>query len=507
MILKIYELEDIDHGQLKEKLSKASSLTLLFPVPSIGVSNSHLDIISDLLYISFCCEKIAYFINTIDSEFITRDRYYLDFQIRCSANDIDGLTESLIFSSKLLNNETTDDARMLEFKDGILGYEDSLNKRLFAFPDIINRYWANLINGAYWEIASEFYESEDEFFRITYKKHPEHRFEFWRSAKAKTFNAPIYISTESWIVPPTTDLIKALQVYSGLNFRLELNDAEKVEYNGRIILLTNNAAVYFNETPKLIKAIECTQTALAKYSSTNIKRLPQEPQISLWDGIYDKKTRRRSTKQRFEPSLLSFKVSEFGDLIVAKYQGFSHVFFVRNALSFEEIKELDHYLFPAFAKTQTLIANSISNNCNWLELNDDSFEELCYDILYCHPKFDSATIQKMGKSRSRDGGRDITIRSKGTPTSESKLYIFQCKFLSSSSSLTASKIPNAANVIMQYDAKGYGVFTTAVIDATLYDMLEGFRKTNNTDVSITMSKYELERHLNLHQTIKSKYFK
>ena len=176
-------------------------------------------------------------------------------------------------------------------------------------------------------------------------------------------------------------------------------------------------------------------------------------------------------------------------------------------MTFEEIKNLNSFLYPAYSKVQNLISISISEKCDWLELTDDTFEELCYDILYCHPHFDSSTIQKMGKSRSRDGGRDIVIKTKRTPTKEQELYIFQCKYFSDKTSLSASKLPNAGNVIMQYGAKGYGVFTTTVIDSTLYDMLEGFKRSMNIDSSFTFSKYELERYLNRHQMIKTKYFK
>lgn len=154
-----------------------------------------------------------------------------------------------------------------------------------------------------------------------------------------------------------------------------------------------------------------------------------------------------------------------------------------------------------------MIDISISENCNWSEIDDDIFEELCYDVLYCHPHFDSSTIQKMGKSRSRDGGRDIVIKTKKTPTNEQELFIFQCKYLSAKTSLSAAKISNAANVIIQYGAKGYGVFTSTVIDSTLYDMLDGFNRSINIDVSFCFSKYELERYLNRHQLIKQKYFR
>ncbi len=139
-------------------------------------------------------------------------------------------------------------------------------------------------------------------------------------------------------------------------------------------------------------------------------------------------------------------------------------------------------------------------------MNEDSFEDLCYDILYNHPRFDSQTIRKMGKSKSRDGGRDITIMTKQTPTANAALYIFQCKFITNNQSLSASRLANAANVIMQFGAKGYGVFTNTVIDATLYDMLDGFERNFQIDTSQTMSVYELERLINRHRVLKNKFF-
>ena len=61
-------------------------------------------------------------------------------------------------------------------------------------------------------------------------------------------------------------------------------------------------------------------------------------------------------------------------------------------------------------------------------------------------------------------------------------------------------------MIMQYGAKGYGVFTSLVIDPTLYDMLDGFERNIGIDTSIRWSKYELERFINMNGQLKKKYF-
>ena len=421
-------------------------------------------------------------------------------------SNIEKLFEILTYSSKMLGYEDLDDDTRIEFLDEVLEYEDSLHKLYFTFTDLINAYWANLLDGGYWEIAGE-YDSEEDFFRDTYKRHPEHRFGFWRNAKSKVYKDSIYFSTESWIIPDETNLIQALKNYSEPYAKFEINEAELVNFNGKQILLTNNIAVYFDQNKQLQNAINCSQKVLngKLFNSVIIKENINE-QNNLF-AEHKKVNTRKKKRYIIDPALLSFKVSELGDLVLASYKGFNHIFFGNTSLPFEDIKELNAHLYPAFSKTQNLIEKSISNNCNWQELNDDTFEELCYDLLYCHSKFDSSTIKKMGKSKSRDGGRDIVIKSKKTPTAEPELYIFQCKFLSESTSLSAAKMGSAANVIMQYGAKGYGVFTTTVIDATLYDMLEGFKRNQGIDVSDTWSKYELARYLNRHSIIKNKYFK
>jgi hypothetical protein len=513
-----YNIENFDVKKFKKDISKGLEFELSFPLSSIGYSSSRIDIIQDYAQVSFCCERIVQYIKIIESGLVIRDKYYTDFKILCTATDVESLTNDLLYFSKMLSGELSeyDDIDRISFFDEISDFESSFHKQIFTFPDLINNYWANLINGAYWEIASEYYESESKFFNQTYKKFPEHRYMFWKSPQTKTFKDPIYFSTENWIIPPKTNLIEALKVYSGLEHDLIIEDADKIDFNNLTILVNSFTAVYFNQKEQLIHSIKCTERVLSKIDNKtevkkNIRIDNEEIQINIFgERSYQRKRRlknRHTDSIQIDETKIKFQLSEFGDVIIVEYESFYYIFFSNDILTFEQIKELNTHLYPVYSKTLDLINISISEKCNWVELNDDTFEELCYDILFCHPLFDSSTIQKMGKSRSRDGGRDIVIKTKKTPTKEQELYIFQCKYFSESKSLSASKISNAGNVIMQYGAKGYGVFTTTVIDSTLYDMLEGFKRNIKIDTSLCWSKYELERYLNRHQMIKNKYFK
>ncbi len=517
MKINFKEFDDSDINSLRDEVSASEELEIRFCLDSIGRTNNPVDIVNDYCEVSFYCERIAPFIRVIDSEIITRDKYYTDFRIKCIAIDAENLINELVYFFNLYDDSSEiDDGDRSNFYEELAEYEDSFNKRVFEFPELVNGYWANLINSGYGMIASEYYDSEAKFFDKVYRKYPEHRFRFWKSPLSSKSIEPIYFSTENWIIPPKTNLDDALKLYSGFENTIKIEDTDKVEFNNKIILINNSTAVYFDRMEQLIHSIKCSEVVLYKiYTKNECQSVTPNDYFEIQPSFFGderfkkmlKRTYRNRNKIPIDESKIEYQLSEYGDLLIAKYQDFNYVFFTFDPLNFEELKELNEHLNPVYTKIQNLVETSISGNCNWSELDDDQFEELCYDILYCHPYFDSSTIKKMGKSKSRDGGRDIVIKTKSSPTKESELYIFQCKYISNSTSLSASKIPNAGNVIMQYGAKGYGVFTTTVIDSTLYDMLDGFNKSSGTDTSFCWSKYELERHLNRNQIIKNKYFK
>lgn len=510
LVTDLYKTANIE--AFKNSIFQGEEFFISFPLPSIGFSQSPIDIVRDYAETSFCCEKIAPYISILNSEFFIRDKCYTDFKIKCEPINPEELTDTILYFAEMLTQELKeyDDIDVISFHDEIFEYEESFDKRVFTFPELINNYWANMINGAYCEIATEYHQSESKFFNKIYRKYPEHRFGFWKSPISLSLKDTVYFSTDNWIIPPKTDIHNALKVYSGVS-NIHLDDADKIEYMGKTILITYSTAIYFKQYNAFVNSLKCVKFALDreinKDNSSSEKNIYQ---INLFGEVVNNKPRRKRINYyddiSFDESKISYKLSEFGDIITFDYEGYTYVFFSNDFLSFEEIKELNTHLFPAYSKTQHLIETSISEECDWSLLDDNTFEELCYDILCCHPHFYSESIQKMGKSKSRDGGRDIVIKSKRTPSKESELYIFQCKYLSGKTSMSSSKIPNAGNVILQYGAKGYGVFTTTVIDSTLHDMLDGFNINNNIDTSFRWSKYELERFLNRNQIIKRKYF-
>ncbi|MEP2970314.1 hypothetical protein, partial [Nonlabens ulvanivorans] len=213
-------------------------------------------------------------------------------------------------------------------------------------------------------------------------------------------------------------------------------------------------------------------------------------------------------KLSFEIAETEYYLSKYADILIVKDTFFTYIFFLYNSkLRTTEIKEIRSKLNPLHTILGNVIGAKNHYSIDWTQVDDEQFEHLCYDIIYDHPKFDKHTIRKMGKSKSRDGGRDITVMTKSINGAESELYIFQCKLLNSSSSLTRTKMIDASNVIVQFGAKGYGVFTNVLIDSTLYDMLDGFTNNLETYTRENWGKLELEKLLNDNDYLRNKYFK
>ncbi|GCL39621.1 pentapeptide repeat protein [Sphaerospermopsis reniformis] len=143
-------------------------------------------------------------------------------------------------------------------------------------------------------------------------------------------------------------------------------------------------------------------------------------------------------------------------------------------------------------------------SCSWNQLNDNQFEELCYDIL--REKHKLTNIDKIGNSRSRDGGRDIVFF-KGVDINKKPIkWIAQCKLKSDKRSLGSSQVTDISDMLVAQEAKGFCIMTSGIIDATLHDKLDALRDRNGIEVE-KWSYLEIERFLAEHPEIKARYFK
>jgi hypothetical protein len=145
-------------------------------------------------------------------------------------------------------------------------------------------------------------------------------------------------------------------------------------------------------------------------------------------------------------------------------------------------------------------------SCSWNQINDEQFEQLCYDILRKEHNLKLTNIDKIGNSRSRDGGRDIVFY-KGIDINNKPIkWIAQCKLKSDKRSLGSSQVTDISDMLVAQEAKGFCIMTSGIIDATLHDKLDALRDKNGIEIE-KWSYLEIERFLAEHPEIKARYFK
>lgn len=464
--------------ELLQIFNKNEELELEIPFDSINITNSHLDIMNDYLNVSYVSEHIAIYSEIIDYGNSERDKHFLSFIVSFKPKNIKELTKFIYHNCKCYSNfDEFDSDEIIEYNEKIIEYESKIEELYYTFPELIDSYYANLVNAGYYEIAADYEDDEEDYLKTEFKKYPERKFGFWRSAVSQKLKSEVFVSSDSWIIPSKYDLINILKSYSVIGREINIEKADNFEYNGKTLISNKFCAVWYTVKKEFAIARNCALTALDRFIE------------------------HKSKKE------LKYLLSEFGDILIIEVFSFYFVFFLNNAkLNFNELNKLRTALHPTCENITSILGLSRNLHLDWSKFDDEKFEQLCYDILYFHPKFDRNTIRKLGKSRSRDGGRDITIRTRPILGKDSDLYIFQCKYYQPNTSLSASKIGDAANTIMQYGAKGYGVFTTGIIDATLYDMLDGFAENYKISTRENWSIFEIEKYLSRNEALAEKYF-
>jgi hypothetical protein len=151
-----------------------------------------------------------------------------------------------------------------------------------------------------------------------------------------------------------------------------------------------------------------------------------------------------------------------------------------------------------------LVINPTDLRCCWDVLDDELFEELCYHVIADH--YQPSQIQKMGKSRSRDGGRDIVFYTPARAHKRSVQWIVQCKLIRAGTSLPASKVKNINEILAQYPAGGFCVMTSGLIDSTLHDRLDDIARNKGIQID-SWCRLKLERFLAQHPELRYRYFK
>lgn len=508
-MIEIY-LNNINQDSIQKIAeNKLSSLDIFVPLESIGFTNSYFDICDDVLEAVWACEKLAAHSQQVKGVLVQKEKHNSYYRLSI-INPLEGFSEALN-DCIILYRRCDDDICSEEPQDyqnvikEVMLFENNLDNFSSKVPDLLDAYYANLVGGKYQSMASD----APEEYKSEISKYPERGLGYWVSAYSEIIGSRCLASSDSWVIPKNVNLNDFFEITGQKYDFSKFVKASVLVLNGASYA-ASELIISFFPMRHYFKGRVCSSIELAKdeylwppdpfdWSSATFTISPYTNRVRELIG-------EDSSLLAPAPGSEHCYVDLNGTLIIVDDGEFNHILYDTSELNLTQIKTLNSNLADALQSTGQNIGFSDQLNFDWSSIDDDEFEKLCYDIIYSHPRFDSDTIRKLGKSRSRDGGRDIQVYDKpNMRNSAPKKWIFQCKLVTGKGSLSASKLIDVGDMLDMYEAQGFGVFTNTTIDATLYDKLDAICKGRGI-FQFNFSGLELEKELIRKPFIRNKYF-
>ena len=462
-------------------------IEVTFTIRGLGTSNSALNIAAYLLDAAWAIEKLTSFAAGVSYR---REGY---FGCRLVARfQGPGAGFGQVLNDVALRFDPDDDdpepalqPRLDAIDLEISEFEDTIADRVAKCPEMVDWYLANLVIGANHEWRSE----APDYVRRQFVEHPERRFEYFRSSYSDALGTPCFAGRKGWLLPAGLDLDA---VFAATNQKCRMNEflpAAFVQAGGAETLCAAGQAAGF-PMEAFLDGAACIDA---------VQRDPGDV-----DDEFDPP--RTLPLIRFLRGRLKLWLHTSGSLALVEGERFHQLLLIEDQpVRPAELVQRARAIAGMQSRLLEVGGVGRSIQCAWNTLTDDQFEELCYDIVRLHPKIEAESVRKMGKSRSRDGGRDIVAFDRRDPGREPFKWIFQCKLVSNGRSLGGARLTDVGDMLEQYGANGFGVMTSAIIDATLYDKIDAIcsrRGIQRRDYSVL----ELERELHARPEVRARYF-
>lgn len=493
---------EIDQGSLDPKAY--DQIVVYVPLPTFGSTQSYIDICGDLLDASWAIERMAARAKSVKTDHAPGD-------YRCIRTVLigprQGIFEAIADCALLFNDpeDSADDAalgRLQDLREQVYGYEDGLETFVPRAPGIIDWYFANL-HAANDELRSE----APEEWNSQMARFPERRLGFHRSAFSSVLGGSCYASRSGWLVPlpvgPDRFFAETEQKY-----RLEhFLPADFLIIDGHAFVHHDGLLVRF-PSGRYFESQVCA--GLVTQDDEDVERWSSDPFRALRSPTTKTTAPMSASSEGAIESESALAegcyLHETGTLVFVNDGHFLHFLYDVRPAHLQTAKALREASAQLTDELSTVTGAALPFKCDWTNLDDEAFEELCYQLIFDNPKFNSDTIRKLGKSRSRDGGRDIVVyeASVGVRVTP-RMWIFQCKLVTTGSSLGATRLTDIGDMLEQYGAQGFGVITSAQMDATLYDKLDAICSKRRVE-QYHLSVMELERALGRNRRVRQKFF-
>jgi len=433
---------------------------------------NHFDVALEYLEIAFVAQKISEVSNIIkvyETPIINlypRVVLIIEFE---KATEIK-VSRILKSFSNFFSGEYETDEDQIDACEEFADFEDKIDcySIIPALPEYCDLYFANFIVSNY--------DWDPESIQESLVLHPEWKFYTWKSAWSRKLGFDFYVSGGFWLLDINSDLSRALVHAS--DYKSSFSN-ECLLKPIRVISDMNNIYIFMQDDVLCISLI--LHFFIAKCA---------EFLFPFDDDIFQNTS--------FDWGISAdFHISRDSSLVVFKGGTFQYVLFYESidVLSINEIDKLASSFQNLTADLLERSNNSIKIKFNWLLINDEIFEQLCYDLILRDGRFIPEETRKMGKSKSRDGGRDIkTFEKSRTGKNKKGLWIIQCKYSKLNKSLGRNDII-LSELVDEYKPYGVIIATNMVIDAGAYDKFDKIAENRSIDINY-WDRLWIERLLN-----------
>lgn len=467
------------------RLALNRELLVEVPLPSVGSTNSYLDLVADFADASFICERLGACATGRAMRW-SKSGYVHVIHLELTGYFPGVMALELAWMAILLDWPNCEDEALRDLYDQIreatFDHADNIQDAQLLFPEIADHYLGNLVMGAYneWE--------NTELLREELKQHPERRYGFFISRSLSQDGLPVLSSDGEIVVPLDTSLQKVL---------------EAAGYEGETLLpaklvMTERGASFIAQHDVVGVQVEDVLNAIA-CGDDFVRRIQIDPDSRDLLSFMGRPVGATEKQSAY--------IGELSGCAMLQCTGFTILFLnaepvdgSARAAQADQLRSLEVSLHDGGSPHPVV-------DLKWETLNDELFEQLCYDYLYALPMFDRHRLEKIGKSRSRDGGRDIVAwTNSAAPKFRPPVkYIFQCKHIGANASLTPKHFTAVSDVIEQYSAGGYGVMCSGYIDATLHDRIDAIAARRSVD-ALKVDRFQLERFLSRRPHLVERYF-
>ena len=468
------------------RLGSSQGLVVEIPLHSVGHTNSYLDLVQDFAEASLICERLgACAKHRVLHWKMSGYTHVLHLELQGYLPEI--VTLELAWMAILLDGAACATPSIREahekVREASFDHEEDIHQAPLLFPELADHYLGNLVLGAY-------YEWEDgELLQSELQRHPERRYGFFILRSVNPDGPPVLSSDGQLIVPEEVSLAKVLEAVGYESEKLLPAELVMTELDASF---TAGHDVVGVRAVEVFKAIACGDDFVRRRITD-----PDSREMLWFQG-----------QPRAEGDKPSAFIGELSGCAALRCAGFTVLFLdaepVANwqrAAQADRLSTLEVCLRDGGSPSPVI-------DLAWELLDDELFEQLCYDYLYALPFFDRSRLEKIGKSRSRDGGRDIVAWTSPAPPMfrPPVKYIFQCKHIGSNTSLTPTHFKSVSDVIEQYGAGGYGVMCSGYIDATLHDRIDRITERRGVDAR-KVDRFQLERFLIRRPHLIDRYFR